>query len=108
MKLRLIVLIVISALLTGCTSATLQIRDSKYGPVGEKRGGTTSYLNDGANSAVRKRRELAYKKMYELCDGRYKITNEYDRSDDAVGFVYGGVASAHRDTYRYIEFDCED
>jgi hypothetical protein len=58
---------------------------SRYAPVNEQaRAGLVKYLTDGASFVVNKRRESAYKQMYESCGGPYRIVAEGQRVEGGV------------------------
>jgi hypothetical protein len=79
-----------------------------YAPVNERqRGGVIKYRNAGLPGIRRKRRENAYKQMYEACGGTYRIDAEGPRSaggrivSDALG---GAEVQQYEDWY--IQFSC--
>src|SRR5690348_16990394 len=58
---------------------------SPYAPLNDgKRLGLVKYQIDGADFIVRRRREDAYKKMYESCGGRYLIVAEGAREENGM------------------------
>jgi hypothetical protein len=81
-------------------------KSTPYAPINEINGGVVTYLNQGANYVVKKRRDNAYKKMHEHCKGDYRIVSENSGSKDGViapageGYVYGGSE------YVSIKFEC--
>jgi hypothetical protein len=117
---------------TGCmmTSAKVEYApmvNDKYAPINaNEQYGLISYVSDGADYIVEQRRKDAYKKMYEICHGRYKIVS-VSNSIDGVGYISsanvngignnignssfyhgnglasGGLFSMHR---IYIKFKC--
>ena len=72
------------------------------------RGGTVQYLAQGWDSAIRKRRESAYKRMHKVCGGPYKITRE------VIGTDSGAAVNTYNSSYYaasksvFIDFLCED
>jgi len=56
------------------------------------------YLNQGADSVIRARRNDAYKKMWRACRGSYEIVSEGPRNEADPLVVVG--------TYWYIYFKC--
>ena len=59
--------------------------DSPYAPINERaRGGVIKYLSDGASFVVRRRRDSAYKQMYESCGGVYRIIAEGQKVEGGV------------------------
>lgn len=82
----------------GCSAQMVKsaaVSASPYAPLNEQRTGTIRYLNDGAEFVVKKRREDAYKRMFESCAGPYRITAEGDRAD---GRVVSSIASGSSTT----------
>ena len=87
---------------------------SKYAPVNEvvepRAIGITSSMNEGASFVRKGRREDAYKKMYDACDGKYKILGE--SSSETGDFYYTQAmgnalyTSNLSSTYVYIKFEC--
>jgi hypothetical protein len=72
---------------------------SQYAPKNYKGKGMIKYLNNGADSIIKERREDAFKNMYEKCNGKYSILNESDVPPD--GHEVGGF------NYWYLTFQCE-
>ncbi len=96
----------------GCSATMVSTRgDSKspYAPANETEhpGGMIKYSNHGADSIIRKRRENAYKQMYDFCGGRYAITSEGPRSEGGSAFPVGDSVAYHEHQYWYISFDCQ-
>jgi hypothetical protein len=80
---------------------------STYAPLNEQsRSGIIKYLNQGAPSVIRDRREDAYKQMYQACGGFYTIDAEGPKVEGGVvtsmptGLVYAQTQ------YWYIQFSC--
>ncbi len=108
------------SILVGCTSADVLrhpgdvTKTSKYAPQNEKQNddniGIMRYLNEGASFVKEARREDAYKKMFNMCDGKYEILVENSSETSPTilttetynGFVSQAVSSS----YRYIHFKC--
>lgn len=109
--------------LSGCLTTANLIKapnqantDSKYAPESEKRAngiGVVNYLNEGISSIRKARREDAYKKAFEACDGKYKILDERSNYTDPMYIT--NQTSYSSDTYntysvqseyRYIYFRC--
>jgi len=82
---------------------------SKYAPVNERsRSGLVKYLNEGAESVRKKRREDAYKQMYEACGGDYRIDSEGPSVEGGVVAPIGNSAMVITSQYWYIQFSCVD
>ena len=90
---------------------------SKYAPDSEKKSngvGVVSYMNEGHSSIRGARREDAYKKMYEACDGKYDI---YDETSAYTNPMYITQKSptlkntfntySAQSEYRYFYFSCK-
>lgn len=96
-------------LFVGC-SASLQTTTKKstpYAPVNEVHGGTASYLDEGYKFVRVKRREDAYKKMHDYCQGPYKIVNEGVPADnDGTAVPIGGVLFYGGQRHVEIKFEC--
>ena len=106
---------IIIVLFIGCSArvdyAPMTV-DSKYAPINSsEQYGMVSYLNEGIEPIRKARREDAYKKMYKICKGRYKIVSISDKPDGvgflgnttSTGFTSGGFFLSHR---IYIKFQC--
>jgi hypothetical protein len=80
-------LVVLTAL-AGCTAQMVtpaRSANSRYAPTNESsRHGLVKYLSDGAGFIVKKRREHAYKQMFENCGGPYRIVAEGQRVEGGV------------------------
>jgi len=102
---------IIASISLGC-SATSVIQPgssskSKYAPINEEvRTGIIRYLNQGASFVRNSRREDAYKKMYNFCNGKYTILNEGIRSEGGVITPIGNSATFSDIQYVYIEYRC--
>ncbi len=113
MKVKYIQLCVTCLILTGCINATMTSSPiSEYGPVEQSidKKGVIEYLdNSNVMDAIRKaNRKSAYKQMFNVCNGKYTITNEYTRNDAEV--VQGSTLSLSQvktvERYKVIEFKC--
>ena len=59
--------------------------NNQYAPVNDaQRGGVIKYRSDDASWMQDKRRQDAYKQMYEACSGAYRIDQEEDVVDGTV------------------------
>jgi hypothetical protein len=92
-------------ILIGCSDKTAQHVThrvkSQYGPTDAVPGGMVRYSNEGSDSDINRRREDAYKKMFDACDGKYKITSEHVSAEVAM---IGRVPYNYK--YVYIDYDC--
>lgn len=98
---------------SGCSASMVSTRgagDSKYAPVNDAKGGTVSYLNQGAKGVIQSRRNDAYKKMHDFCKGEYRIAKEYPRDKGSFGVVspapWGATTLNDSSEYIYIDFEC--
>ncbi|GGB45976.1 hypothetical protein K8B83_04900 [Shewanella inventionis] len=106
--------------LSGCTSADILrkpgevSKQSQYAPQNEtpkaNNIGIMRYLNEGAEFVREARREDAYKKMYNLCNGKYELVDEADSETTPTTFINetstGFTAQTLSSTYTYIYFRC--
>ncbi|MUL11793.1 hypothetical protein [Aliivibrio fischeri] len=97
--------------LTGCVNATMTTSPvSKFGPVEQENNkkGVIEYLdNSQIMDSIRKaNRESAYKQMFDVCEGKYTIVNEFTRTDAEVkqSSLFSEVKMTDR--YKVIEFQC--
>ena len=102
-------LFVIGLLFSGCISAKMvkaPRSSSRYGPIEGGNEGVISYSANGADSIIESRREYAYKKMYEACNGRYKIISESQQMDGGMLAPIGGTYYISSTKTIYIKFKC--
>lgn len=99
MKTKLAIL-TLSLLLTGCAATMVNdpgAANSKYGPTNaSSRPGLIKFLNQGAPPVREARREDAYKQMFDVCRGKYKIISEGPRTENETA-----------DEYYYFSFACD-
>lgn len=95
-----------------CSSTMVQsVNDRpKFAPKNYQQVGIVKYLNNGADYVIGKRREHAFKQMYEACGGPdYKVTFEgtaqQGRSWNPNSF--GGFTEMSS-SYMFIEFLCDN
>ncbi|WP_454781687.1 hypothetical protein [Legionella sp. WA2022007384] len=110
MKLKQTFLAVIySLLMVGCSADMLVSPTSKYGPTDGDKTGRIRYLAEGASTVIEARRNDAFKKMYNACNGHYKILGDTskdkligasDYNDDKGSSFVGSME------YVYIRFEC--
>jgi hypothetical protein len=99
-------------LLTGCTASMVSTRggsNSSYAPTNENQrpGGLIKYLNQGASSVIKSRRENAYKQMFEYCSGNYRIIREGQEQEGGAAIPVGGMVAYEPTRYWYLDFECE-
>ncbi|MDC5819160.1 hypothetical protein OPW19_04890 [Vibrio europaeus] len=99
--------------LTGCVNATMTTSPiSEYGPVEQdsSKVGIIEYLDNSQllDSIRQANRESAYKQMFEVCNGKYSIVEEYTRQDAEVtqSSWLTGTEVKTADRYNVIEFQC--
>ena len=109
MKRLISILIPMSLIISGCVGTIEKmpgtIENSKYGPTNSsEQYGVISYYEAHGKPA----RENSYKKMYDLCNGSYKILNEDmgGSGTTVIAPVYGGGAIASNSKKVYIKFIC--
>lgn len=103
-------LIVFFLYISSCATADLvhPVGGSAYAPTNDsQRPGLVKYLNQGAEFVIKARREDAYKKMFESCDGKYKIVNEGQQADGGSMTPVGNSYMYSQFNYWYISFICE-
>jgi hypothetical protein len=93
--------LIVLLLITSCSSTMVKKvgQTSKYAPVNYQDTGAVQYNLAGANWLVEKRKEDAFKQMYEACNGSYEIKREGRKSEFMA--VPSEQLSIH-----YIEFKC--
>lgn len=75
-------------------------------PVNEINGGIVSYLNQGYSFAIKKRRENAYAKMHDSCNGDYKIVQEGENLEEGIATNIGNSTIYGQTRYWKIKFEC--
>ena len=84
--LRHLVIVATATALTACGATRISSAGSggsRYGPLNDaNRVGLVKYSIDGANFMISRRRNDAYKKMYESCGGPYVIVAESARDEN--------------------------
>ncbi len=84
----------------------------KNAPVNEAtRPGVVRYLNEGASSIIKKRRQDAYNQMTKACRGPYAVDSESEKEEDGsttdITPTRSGVqANTYTSKYWYIAFHC--
>jgi hypothetical protein len=81
-------------------------KSTPYAPINEINGGTMSYLNQGVESVITKRRQNAYKKMHDYCRGDYRIIEEGERVGDAIISPIGNTLFVGTNRHWKIKFEC--
>jgi hypothetical protein len=91
--------LIVATVLTTVACSAQMVRpagesSSKYAPVNERsQPGLVKYLNDGASFVVKRRRENAYKQMYESCQGPYRIVAEGQHAEGGVVITSGSATA---------------
>lgn len=112
MKIKSILFILIYGLLiAGCGADMLVSPGGKYGPTDGDKAGRIKYLAEGVSSVIEARRNDAFKKMYNACNGHYKILDDTSK-DKLIGSSdyngYGGSSFIGSMEYVYIRFECTE
>jgi len=110
---KTLVLIGMMALITGCSSVELvrapQRGNVDYAPVNDnERAGVVKYSLEGSGSSVEDRREEAYEKMHDTCEGDYRITSQEVRKDGKLVRTDAGrgMVGPADDQELFIQFKC--
>ena len=104
-------ILLLSIGITGCSAKLVSAPGAKsgsaYAPVNEQSlPGVVRYSAKGIKPVVNSRREAAYKKMFETCNGKYKILGESFDSEGGVIVPVGNLAAYSPRRYVYIHFEC--
>jgi hypothetical protein len=97
--------------LFGCSTASLDTRFSKgspNAPINEINGGIVSYLNQGAKSVIQDRRQDAYRKMHDACQGPYKILQEGEQLGEGMATPIGDSVIYTQERRWQIKFECAE
>lgn len=96
--------------LVGCAAQMVSAPGSgasPYAPVNEaSRGGMIRFLNAGAESVRKQRREDAYRQMSLACNGKYRLDSEGPRSEGGSVTRIGASAFFEQSEFWYIQFSC--
>jgi len=110
---KYIALLEILILLSGCTTANLvrapgDNAPKEYAPInsGDSTYGVVNYLNEGASFVTNARRKDAYKKMYEACNGKYKILGEASNESNPMFVQQGNITNTFTSSYVSFAFEC--
>ena len=80
---------------------------SEYAPLNYQARGVVKYLNQGADFVIEDRRKHAFKTMYEICGGQYKIVSESAQTQSAGAMqVTNTFWSSLNSNYWYIGYEC--
>lgn len=97
-------------LFMGCSSTYVlnpKTNPKENAPTGYKPFGVVKYLNGGADYIVKSRREDAFKKMADSCDGKYKIISEGEKVDSTnVAVPVGTMWVGGSPDYWHITYEC--
>jgi hypothetical protein len=89
----------------GSTDVTKPTR-SQYAPKDYRPVGMVKYLNEGMDSMKASRKDDAFKKMSENCNGKYKVTSEGPGNEGGVAHGTQGTAVWATSQYWYISYEC--
>ncbi len=113
---RSVFLMVFASILSGCGASMVTppggAVSMQNAPVNEAtRPGVVRYLNQGASSVIKKRRQDAYNQMTKACGGPYAIDSESEKEDGgSTTDITADRTGVHADTYTskywYIAFHC--
>lgn len=114
MKKVLLVLLVSTGLLTGCGMTLIKHPDqaatnSLYAPESERQSdgiGIVEVSLNGADMLIEDRRKKAYRKMYEVCAGKYKILDKEKWRSSPSYTAIGNTLYSGSSKYEYIYFQC--
>lgn len=108
--------LVAASILCGCRASMVTppggAVSMKNAPVNEaSRPGVVRYLNQGASTVIKKRRQDAYNQMTKACSGSYAIDSESEKEDgssttDITATRTGVQADTYKSKYWYIAFHC--
>jgi hypothetical protein len=100
-----IIILAILLFLTACgsTDVTLPTRP-EHAPKDYKPKGMVKYNNAGMDSVKAKRKEDAFKRMSDNCNGKYKVLDEGAKAEG--GIVTSGVLVPTE--FWYISYECLD
>jgi hypothetical protein len=108
---KILINLFIYLLLSSCATSSHVTRPTipQYAPKDYKAKGVVKYLNNGADFVIEKRREDAFKQMYDACGGNYKITSESDREESkTISQGLGNTWNVGGYNYWYISYECTD
>lgn len=101
-------LILLIPFIIGCqaTMESTYNKNNKNAPINEINGGIVSYLNQGANNVISKRRSDAYKKMHDYCRGPYQILTEGEFLGEGIATPVGDSVMYGQVRHWKIRFEC--
>ena len=108
------IILLISLLVISCSGIRIHkypnVTDipREYAPMNDYKNnyGVVSYLNEGVSSIRKARREESFKKMYELCNGKYVIIEEKNSETDPLYIVNENMIGSVSSTYVFFKFEC--
>lgn len=108
---KVLAIIAVASILAACTATMVNApgdASSEFAPVNEQaRGGVIKYLNQGADSVIKSRRQDAYEQMHGACHGKYRIDAEGPRVEGGlVQAVSPQAAISSNIEYWHIQFSC--
>lgn len=95
-------------LLVGCAGVNHQrATKSEFAPVNYDVIGTVNYLNQGADFIIKGRRENAFRTMYDECNGKYEILEEYETNKPSgAALNYFGGIDYHSESRVFFKYKC--
>jgi hypothetical protein len=99
------ILLIFLIFLTSCATKSIDVQKPtkpEHSPSDYNPKGVVKYYNQGNDSIIALRKEDAFKRMSENCNGKYKVLEEGVRNEGGV-IVYGVFA---QDQYWYITYEC--
>lgn len=110
--LRTSLLLLMMALLFGCTADMIANSDALGGLRDGPRWGIVRYLNQGADGVIKARQKNARRKMDKFCKPhQYRVTNVGERGEMVAmlgSSATGLFGAAGTFNYIYVRFECAD
>lgn len=108
---KLPAILILCIITVGCSAKLISAPGAKsgsaYAPINEQSlPGVVRYSAQGIKPIVNSRREAAYKRMFETCNGKYNILGETYDTDGGVIVPVGNLAAYSARKYVYIHFEC--
>jgi hypothetical protein len=114
-NLERISLLLAALALSACTATMVNMpggskQRSAYAPVNESNptAGLIKYMAQGTTSAVKARRQDAYRQMHTACSGAYRIDGEGPKQENGLAVPGPESAIGPQNPYWFIQFSCVD